>query len=86
MLAPTTAGSNRMRVLTSKWVVAASLSSNPLDVAAPGRARMRYPLPPTHSKPGGLTRRMVAHPLASRRWTARRAAVISAGWACDAND
>lgn len=78
MLAPTTAGSNRMRVLTSKWVVAASLSSNPLDVAAPGRARMRYPLPPTHSKPGGLTRRMVAHPLASRRWTARRAAVISA--------
>ena len=73
-----TVGSNRMRLLFSIWVVSASSSSNPLAGAVPGRARIRYALPPAPSKPGGLMWRMVARPLAARRCAARRAAVISA--------
>ena len=46
--------------------------------SVPGRARIRYALPPPPSDRGGLTRRMVACPLAARPWAAHRAAVISA--------
>lgn len=66
-----TIGSNRMRLLSSKCVVSASSSSNPLAGAVPGRARIRYALPPTPSKPGGLMWRIVARPLAARRRAAR---------------
>ena len=46
--------------------------------SVPGRARIRYALPPPPSDRGGLTRWIVACPLAARRWAARLAAVISA--------